>query len=78
MVIAANAALSARTTTWTPQHDWDRDQSQASAPITLSAGQRYYIEVRHKQADQKDNLAVAWQPPGGEREVIGEPFLAAE
>jgi glucose/arabinose dehydrogenase len=74
----ANAALIARTTTWTPQHDWDRDQSQASAPITLSAGQRYYIEVRHKQADQKDNLAVAWQPPGGEREVIGEPFLAAE
>jgi len=48
-----------------------RSSADYSAPIPLAAGGRYYIEVRHKQADQKDNVAVAWQPPGGERAVIG-------
>ncbi len=71
----ANAVLIAQAVTWTRQHEWDKAPEQASALIALEAGQRYYIEVRHKQADQKDNVAVAWQPPGGERAVIGGEFL---
>ena len=72
----ANAVLIAQAVTWTRQHEWDKAPEQASALIALEAGQRYYIEVRHKQADQKDNVAVAWQPPGGERAVIGGEFLS--
>jgi hypothetical protein len=67
--------LIAQAPDWTRQQEWDKHPEQASTPVSLQAGRRYYIEVRHKQADQKDNLAVAWQPPGGERAVIAEEFL---
>jgi xyloglucan-specific exo-beta-1,4-glucanase len=68
----------AATSTWTPKRDWDKSPTQASAPIPLKGGQRYYIEVRHKQADQKDNLSVAWQGPGGERTVIDTEYLTPD
>jgi hypothetical protein len=61
---------------WTHQREWELYPEQASAPLRLAAGKRYYIEVRHKEADQKDNLAVAWQVPGGERAVIEGRYLA--
>jgi hypothetical protein len=32
--------------------------------------------VLHKQADQKDNLAIGWQIPGKEIEVIDGAFLS--
>jgi len=44
--------------------------------ITLEAGQRYYIEALHKEADQKDNLAVAWEGPELERAVINGVYLS--
>jgi len=47
-----------------------------SALFTLEAGKRYYIEVLHKESDQKDNLSVAWLAPGGVREVIDGAFLS--
>jgi hypothetical protein len=74
----SHAARIAFTSEWTPRYAWDHAPSQASAPVELQAGQRYYIEARHKQADQKDNLAVAWQPPGGERRLIDSVYLAPE
>ena len=66
----AHAALIARVDAWTPRYAWDEHPAQASAPVVLEAGKDYFIEVRHKQADGKDNVAVAWRLPGGEREVI--------
>ncbi|MCX5674282.1 MAG: lamin tail domain-containing protein, partial [Planctomycetota bacterium] len=48
----------------TPQQ-WDKYASQKSAAIALQAGQRYYIEVLHKEGTGSDNLAVGWQLPGG-------------
>ena len=72
----ANLRLIAYTPDWTHQHEWERYPEQASPPIRLAQGSRYYIEVRHKEADQKDNLAVAWQMPGGERTVIEGEYLA--
>jgi glucose/arabinose dehydrogenase len=72
----AHAVRIAYTETWTPKHAWDKSPTQASAPIPLQKGKRYYIEVRHKQADQKDNVAVAWQPPGSERVLIPGDYLA--
>ena len=35
-----------------------------SAYISLNAGQRYYIEARHKEGGSSDNLAVVWQKSG--------------
>ncbi len=61
---------------WTPSHQWDKLPEQASAIINLRAGQKYYIEIVHKQADQKTNLSVAWQPPGGGRTVIDGQYLS--
>jgi hypothetical protein len=74
----AHAQLIASTTTWTGKRAWDKSPTQASAAIPLKAGQRYYIEARHKQADQKDNLSVAWQLPGGERTLIESAYLMPE
>lgn len=61
---------------WTPYRAWDKYPEQASPLIDLVAGERYYIEVLHKQADQKDNLSVAWQPPAGVRAVIDGKYLS--
>ena len=38
--------------------------TQQSAAITLTAGQKYYIEVLQKEGTDGDNVAVAWQGPG--------------
>jgi hypothetical protein len=74
----AHALLIARTGAWTPKYAWEADPVQASAPIPLEGGRRYYIEVRHKQADQKDNVAVAWQIPGGDRVLIESAYLSPD
>lgn len=72
----ANKQLIASVPTWTQSRQWDKHGSQQSAPIQLEAGTRYYIEVLHKDLDQKDNLSVAWQPPGEERAIIDGEFLS--
>lgn len=72
----AYAVVIASAPQWTPLQVWDKYPEQASALIDLEAGQRYYIEVLHKQADGKDNLSVAWQPPGGTREIIAGQYLS--
>jgi glucose/arabinose dehydrogenase len=72
----ANKQLIAGVNDWTPSRVFDKHPSQASPPVNLRAGQRYYIEVLHKQADQKDNVAVAWQPPGSGRSVIDGQYLS--
>jgi hypothetical protein len=60
---------------WSAMQEWEKYPEQASQPVELQAGVRYYIEIRHKQADQRDGLAVAWQPPGGERGLLQSPHL---
>jgi hypothetical protein len=55
---------------WVPSHEWTWHPSQQSPPIRLEAGRRYYIEALHKQGNAADSLAVAWQAPGAEREII--------
>lgn len=35
-----------------------------SLPIWLQAGQRYYVEVRHKEASGADHVSVGWLKPG--------------
>jgi hypothetical protein len=54
--------------------EWNQKRSQQD--LTLIAGQRYYIETVRKCGTGSDHLAVAWQPPGGEREIIPARFLS--
>lgn len=57
----------------TTPRQWNKYASQKSAPMTLQAGKRYYIEALHKQGVGTDNIAVGWQLPGGtmERPIPG-------
>jgi hypothetical protein len=55
---------------------WDKYSEQESALIELEAGQRYYVEILHKQGGNKENLTVAWQPPGGTREIVEGKYLS--
>src|SRR5208282_5778949 len=58
-----NASLIASVSGWTNPQIWNSYSSQQSAPFNLQAGQRYYIEARHKQGGGGDNLAVGWAMP---------------
>ncbi len=62
---------------WTTPREWNKYASQQSQSLTLTAGQRYYIEALQKDGRGGDNLAVAWQGPGIARQVIPGSGLAA-
>src|ERR1043166_1628989 len=52
------------------------------AGISMTAGQKYYFELVHKEGGGGDNCAVAWQLPGGPVQAKGPPpmrgrFLSA-
>jgi glucose/arabinose dehydrogenase len=72
----ANKLLIASVPAWTQYRQFDKYPEQQSGGIMLEAGKKYYIEAIHKDADQKDNLAVAWQGPGFEREIIEGKYLS--
>jgi len=67
----ANKIVVAYTPDWTGAEVYDKYPEQATGPLAMEAGERYYFEVLYKQADGKDNLFVAWERPDGTREVIG-------
>ncbi|PWU18615.1 MAG: hypothetical protein C5B50_08655 [Verrucomicrobia bacterium] len=63
---------------WNPRRNWtgtDRrpNQENISAPISLTAGQSYWMEALMKTESGGDNLGVAWQPPGGSVPTNGAP-----
>ncbi|MCU0795797.1 MAG: PA14 domain-containing protein [Akkermansiaceae bacterium] len=60
----ANKSLIASTTTATAFRDFAANASQQSAPRTLVAGQRYYVELLHKEDSGADHWSVAWKQPG--------------
>jgi len=53
-----------------------RDGQKSASPIELVAGGRYYFEILHKQAEGADYLAVAWQIPGRQPEIIEGEYLS--
>ena len=63
-------------TSWTNSKEWTKETSQKSAPIALEAGKHYYIETIHVEGTGGDNLAVAWQLEGANREVITGDYLS--
>lgn len=60
----AGAVQVASVSGYVDPRSWTAQASQASTARTLTAGQRYYIEVRHRQTTGGDDLAVAWTGPG--------------
>ena len=48
-----------------------RTYAAASANIAMVAGQRYYIEILHKESSGGDHLSLAWQTPGGTQPTTG-------
>ena len=73
----AAATEIARVWSWTNPEEWDRETNQESDPITLLAGQVYYIEALMKEGAGGDNLAVAWQIPSGQQQIIPSPNLCS-
>jgi hypothetical protein len=76
---AVGRALIASSTLWTNSREWAKYASQKSANITLTAGERYYIETLHKQGGGGGNVAVGWQGPGitadAERPIPGSRLM---
>jgi hypothetical protein len=50
--------------------------STQSSPVSLAAGQKYYIEVLHKEGTGNDNISVSWQGPGITQQVIDGIYLS--
>lgn len=71
----AGATLRAAVNGYSPPLQWTKFPSQASAPITLTAGTPYYIEARQKEWGGGDHVQVAWQGPGIERQIIPGTYL---
>src|SRR5690606_27465017 len=59
-----NKVLIASVATWTNSRQWDKFSSQQSQSISLTAGQKYYVEVLQKENTGGDNIAVGWTGPG--------------
>ena len=72
----ANATRIAYVDGWTNSREWGKYSTQQSASVSLTAGQKYYVEVLHKEGSGGDNVAVAWQGPGISQQVIGGSFLS--
>ena len=72
----ANAAEIASVPGWTFSREWTKYPSQQSATVTLQAGQAYFIKALSQDGAGGDNLAVAWQIPGGSRTIIAGQYLA--
>ena len=50
---------------FTNYRELSKYSSQTSLPISLVAGQKYYIEVLHKEGTGFDNVSVSWKLPDG-------------
>ena len=66
----ANTELIAYVNGGTGSREWTKFPSQKSKPITLQADCKYYVEAIMKERGNRDNIAVAWEPPHGILEVI--------
>ena len=72
----ASATVRASVAGYTNPYDWTANSSQQAATVTLTAGQAYYIEARHKEGGGGDHVSVAWTGPGITRQVIPGLYLS--
>ena len=59
-----NKTLVASVSSWTGYRSWYEYPSQQSGPQALVAGNRYYIEILHKEGEGGDHCSVGWLTPG--------------
>ncbi len=59
-----NSVLIASHATWSGFREWNKFPSQTSGVISLVEGQKYYVEVLHKEGSGGDHLSVGWSKPG--------------
>jgi hypothetical protein len=73
----ANKVKIASVTGSTLRREWQKYSSQKSAVINLSEGNKYYIEVLHKEGTGYDHVEVGWQLPDGtfERPIPGSRLI---
>jgi len=55
-----------------------RLEERRSSPIRLLRGQKYWIEVLHKQGAGASSLQVGWQRPDGTQEIVPARHLAQD
>ncbi len=55
-------------------HEWDRYSSQRSAPLLLTAGQSYLLEVHLVSLSAENHCQLAWTGPG----IIGTAIITSE
>ncbi len=69
----ANKSRIAKVPGWTYPNEWTKYVNQKSKKIRLEQGQRYYVEVLHKELSGGDNISVGWQMPDMtmERPMLG-------
>ncbi|NLH40720.1 MAG: hypothetical protein GX448_02680 [Planctomycetes bacterium] len=60
----ANATMIAQVASWTGVAEWGKEAGQKSAPVSLVAGQKYYLEALMKEGGGGDSLDVGWAGPG--------------
>jgi hypothetical protein len=74
----ANAVLIAQVLGWTGHLAWNNYPEQQSAPVTLAAGGKYYIEALMKEGGGGDSCAAGWTGPGigDEITVIDGAYLS--
>ena len=71
----ANKVRIAYNNSATPPDGWTQQGSQQSAPISLVAGQRYYIEFLSRENFGGDHAGAVWQTPTKPRQLISPDRL---
>jgi len=56
--------------------EWEKWPAQRSSTVQLNAGEKYYFEIIHKVGTGPDNLAMAWQVPNRQQEVIPIEYVS--
>lgn len=67
----------AEVTGWTSPLTYSKYSSQRSPAQQMTAGQRYYFEIIHKEAAGGDHFSVAWEGPGISRAIVGGQNIAS-
>lgn len=62
---------------WANFMHFDGLPTQKSVQISLQAGEKYFIEILHKESAGGEHVEVAWQAPGATREIIPAQYLAS-
>ncbi|WP_169334402.1 LamG-like jellyroll fold domain-containing protein [Rubritalea marina] len=70
--------LVAHTTGSTGEKSWSDGRAGVSEYFDLVAGERYYIELRHKENKGASHFAVAWQKEGEDEPINGEGAISGD